>query len=83
MLTVDPHPLLELRAFVTVFPRPLRDMPSPPVLRGLLAPDAKAPDAPKEQHPVVQHRIVRHRSPSLASSHGLGGMKAEAADIAP
>jgi DNA/RNA-binding domain of Phe-tRNA-synthetase-like protein len=34
MLTVTPHPLLDLRAFVTEFPRPLADLPSPP---GLLA----------------------------------------------
>src|SRR4051812_40213671 len=27
MLTVDPHPLLDLRAFVTTFPQPLGEMP--------------------------------------------------------
>jgi DNA/RNA-binding domain of Phe-tRNA-synthetase-like protein len=43
MLTVDPHPLLDLRAFVTVFPRPLGEMPSTPELLALLAPAAQAP----------------------------------------
>jgi DNA/RNA-binding domain of Phe-tRNA-synthetase-like protein len=43
MLTLDPHPLLDLRAFVTTFPRPLGETPSPPELRALLTLDAVAP----------------------------------------
>jgi DNA/RNA-binding domain of Phe-tRNA-synthetase-like protein len=43
MLTVDPHPLLDVRAFVTAFPQPLGEMPSPPQLLDLLALDAPAP----------------------------------------
>ena len=43
MLSVDPHPLLDLRAFVTTLPRPLGEMASPPELLALLAPDAEAP----------------------------------------
>jgi DNA/RNA-binding domain of Phe-tRNA-synthetase-like protein len=43
MLTVEPHPLLDLRAFVTAFPRPLGEMPSPPEVRALLSLDAPAP----------------------------------------
>jgi DNA/RNA-binding domain of Phe-tRNA-synthetase-like protein len=43
MLTVDPHPLLDLRAFVTHFPRPLGEIPSSPELLSLFAPDAPAP----------------------------------------
>jgi DNA/RNA-binding domain of Phe-tRNA-synthetase-like protein len=43
MLTVDPHPLLDLRAFATEFPRPLESMPSPPELRTLLNTEAAAP----------------------------------------
>ncbi len=43
MLTVDPHPLLDLRAFVTHFPRPLGEMPSPAELLALLSLDAAAP----------------------------------------
>src|SRR6202045_4891544 len=43
MLTADPHPLLDVRAFVTLFPRPLGEMPSPPELQALLSLDAPAP----------------------------------------
>jgi DNA/RNA-binding domain of Phe-tRNA-synthetase-like protein len=43
MLAVDPHPLLDLRAFVTDFPRPVGEVPSPPELIGLIRPDAQAP----------------------------------------
>jgi DNA/RNA-binding domain of Phe-tRNA-synthetase-like protein len=43
MLTIDPHPLLDLRAFVTTFPRPLGDLPAPPEVVALLALDAPAP----------------------------------------
>jgi hypothetical protein len=42
-LTIDPHPLLDLRAFVTVFPRPLGEMPAPPDLVALLSLDTAAP----------------------------------------
>jgi DNA/RNA-binding domain of Phe-tRNA-synthetase-like protein len=43
MLTVDPHPLLDVRAFVTVFPRPLGELMSPAALLALLAEDAVVP----------------------------------------
>lgn len=43
MLTCDPHPLLDLGAFVTEFPRPLGEMPSPPELLALLQPGENAP----------------------------------------
>lgn len=43
MLTLDPHPLLELSAFITTFPRPLGDMPSSEELQALLVLDAPAP----------------------------------------
>lgn len=43
MLTVEPHPLLDLRAFVTTFPRPLGELPTPPELLDLLRLDAPAP----------------------------------------
>jgi DNA/RNA-binding domain of Phe-tRNA-synthetase-like protein len=43
MLTLDPHPLLDLRAFITTFPHPLGGLPSSPELRVLLALDAPAP----------------------------------------
>src|SRR5207302_5165510 len=43
MLTVDPHPLLDMRAFVTHFPRPLGEMSSPPELQAFLDLNAPAP----------------------------------------
>jgi DNA/RNA-binding domain of Phe-tRNA-synthetase-like protein len=43
MLTIEPHPLLDLRAFVTEFPRPLGETPTPPDLFALLAEGAAAP----------------------------------------
>ena len=43
MLRIDPHPLLEASAFVTTFPRPLGEMPSPTELLALLAEGAAAP----------------------------------------
>src|SRR5687768_1844806 len=43
MLAIDPHPLLDLRAFLTTFPRPLGEMPSPPELIALLSLEAPAP----------------------------------------
>ena len=43
MLTLDPHPLLDLRAFATTFPRPLGEMASS--LAEFLRPDALAPMA--------------------------------------
>ena len=43
MLTLDPHPLLDLRAFITIFPRVLGETPSSPELWALLAPGAAAP----------------------------------------
>ncbi len=43
MLRIDPHPLLDLRTFLTRFPRPLGEMPSPPELQALLTLEAPAP----------------------------------------
>ncbi len=43
MLTVTNHPLLDLQAFITEFPRPLADLPSPPALLAGLALEHAAP----------------------------------------
>jgi DNA/RNA-binding domain of Phe-tRNA-synthetase-like protein len=43
MLTLDPHPLLDLQAFVTAFPRPLGETPTPPAVADLLHLSAAAP----------------------------------------
>jgi DNA/RNA-binding domain of Phe-tRNA-synthetase-like protein len=60
MLVVDPHPLLDLRAFVTTFPRPLGEMPSPPGLRALLAADAPAPLTADDAVRSAVRDLLRH-----------------------
>jgi DNA/RNA-binding domain of Phe-tRNA-synthetase-like protein len=60
MLTLDPHPLLELSAFVTTFPRSLGDMPSSPELRALLALDAAAPLASDDAVRESVRALLRH-----------------------
>ena len=60
MLTVDPHPLLDLRAFVTAFPRPLGETPSPAELLALLAPDAPAPLRSDDAVREAVRALLRH-----------------------
>jgi DNA/RNA-binding domain of Phe-tRNA-synthetase-like protein len=60
MLTLDPHPLLDLRAFVTTFPRPLGDMPSSPELQALLALDALAPLHSDDNAREAVRTLLRH-----------------------
>jgi DNA/RNA-binding domain of Phe-tRNA-synthetase-like protein len=60
MLTVDAHPLLELRAFVTVFPRPLGEMPAPRELQALLALDASAPLHSDDGIREAVRQLLRH-----------------------
>src|SRR5262245_47852548 len=60
MLTADPHPLLDLRAFVTAFPRPLGEMPSPPELQALLSPDAPAPRPRDDAVREAVRKLLRH-----------------------
>jgi DNA/RNA-binding domain of Phe-tRNA-synthetase-like protein len=43
MLNADPHPLLDLRAFITQFPRPLGEMPTTPEITSLFNLAAAAP----------------------------------------
>jgi DNA/RNA-binding domain of Phe-tRNA-synthetase-like protein len=43
MLTIDPYPQLDLRAFAAEFPHPLGEMASPPDLLALLVLDGAAP----------------------------------------
>jgi DNA/RNA-binding domain of Phe-tRNA-synthetase-like protein len=42
MLTIDPHPLLDLHGFISLFPQPLGEMPAAP-LQALLHIEASAP----------------------------------------
>lgn len=61
MLTVDPHPLLEIHAFVAELPRPLGELPSPPELLAGLALDH--PDAPLRSDDGVRAAVrdlLRH-----------------------
>src|SRR5438270_85236 len=60
MLTVDPHPLLDLRAFVTRFPRPLGEMPSPPELHSLMTLAAPAPLRSDDAVREAIRRLLRH-----------------------
>src|SRR5947208_10843897 len=60
MLTIDPHRLLDLAAFVTEFPRPLGEMPSPPELLALLAPGAAAPLQSSDEVRQAVRDLLRH-----------------------
>src|SRR5215813_12256330 len=60
MLTVDPHPLLDLHVFETQFPRPLGEMASPPELQALLALDAPAPLRSDDQVRETVRQLLRH-----------------------
>jgi DNA/RNA-binding domain of Phe-tRNA-synthetase-like protein len=60
MLTIDPHPLLDLQAFATTFPQPLSAMPSPPALQALLALDAAAPLHSDDAVREAVRQLLRH-----------------------
>jgi DNA/RNA-binding domain of Phe-tRNA-synthetase-like protein len=60
MLAIDPHPLLDLRGFVTRFPRPLGEVPSPPDLQALLAVDAPAPFNSDDSVREAVRQLLRH-----------------------
>jgi DNA/RNA-binding domain of Phe-tRNA-synthetase-like protein len=59
MLTLDAHPLLDLRAFVTRFPRRLGEMPSTSELQALLALDAPAPVRSDDAVREAVRRLLR------------------------
>jgi DNA/RNA-binding domain of Phe-tRNA-synthetase-like protein len=60
MFTIDPHPLLDLRAFVTEFPRPLGESPTPPELFALLAEGAAAPLRSDDAVREAVRALLRH-----------------------
>jgi DNA/RNA-binding domain of Phe-tRNA-synthetase-like protein len=60
MLTVDPHPLLDLRAFVATFPRPLGELPTPPEVLALFGPDAPAPLRSDDAVREAVRALLRH-----------------------
>lgn len=60
MLTIDPHPLLDLRAFVTEFAKPLGETPSPPELMALLKADAAVPLQSDDTVREAVRALLRH-----------------------
>ena len=59
MLTVEPHALLDLRAFATDFPKPLGEMESPPELQALLSLGAAAPLASDDDVRTAVRDLLR------------------------
>jgi DNA/RNA-binding domain of Phe-tRNA-synthetase-like protein len=60
VLTIDPHPLLDLRAFISHFARPLGELPAPAEVLALLSAQA---DAPLRSNDVVREavrQLLRH-----------------------
>src|SRR5947209_5832461 len=58
MLTIDTHPLLDLVAFVSEFPRPLGEMPSPEEVRALLTLDPRgAQAAPLQADDAIRESV--------------------------
>lgn len=60
MLTIDPHPLLDLRAFITTFPSPLGQLPTSSELLGLLKPAATAPLSSSDEVRAAVRDLLRH-----------------------
>jgi DNA/RNA-binding domain of Phe-tRNA-synthetase-like protein len=60
MLSVEPHPLLDLCAFVTLFPRALGELPSTPALQVLLALEAPAPLHSDDRIRETVRHLLRH-----------------------
>jgi DNA/RNA-binding domain of Phe-tRNA-synthetase-like protein len=59
-LAAAPHPLLDLRAFITTFTRPLGEMPSPPELQALMKLDAPAPLRSADDVRDAVRDLLRH-----------------------
>jgi DNA/RNA-binding domain of Phe-tRNA-synthetase-like protein len=60
LLTEEPHPLLDLATFVTVFPRPLGEMASSAELLELLSGSHGAPMASDDQVRAEVRDLLRH-----------------------
>jgi DNA/RNA-binding domain of Phe-tRNA-synthetase-like protein len=63
MLTIEPHPLLELAAFVTTFPAPLGELTTSPAIQSLLSAAGAAPTAPLTADEAVRSAVrmlLRH-----------------------
>ncbi|MBM3993818.1 MAG: hypothetical protein FJ303_06655 [Planctomycetes bacterium] len=57
---IDPHPLLDARAFTTTFPRPLGEMPTPPDILALLSLQADAPLKSDDAVREAVRTMLRH-----------------------
>jgi DNA/RNA-binding domain of Phe-tRNA-synthetase-like protein len=60
MLTIEPRPLLDVQTFVTNFPQPLGQMPSPPALFALLDLNAAAPLHSDDRVRELVRDLLRH-----------------------
>jgi DNA/RNA-binding domain of Phe-tRNA-synthetase-like protein len=59
-MTIEPHPLLDLRAFVTVFPKTLGSLTSAAALLDLLSLNAQAPLRSSDQVRAAVRDLLRH-----------------------
>lgn len=59
-IAVDPHPLLEIGAFVTQLPRPLAEIAAPPAIAALCAPGATAAMAASDAIRSAVRDLLRH-----------------------
>jgi len=57
---IDPHPLLDARAFTATFPRPLGEMPTPPDILALLSLQADAPLKSDDAVREAVRTMLRH-----------------------
>jgi len=60
MLTIDPHPLLEVSAFSATYPAPLSDVATPARVRELFSPGASAPLSADDAARAAIRDLLRH-----------------------
>lgn len=60
MLEIEPHPLLDARAFVARYPKTLSELSTPGAISALLAPDADAPFASDDDVRKLVRDLLRH-----------------------
>ena len=85
MLTIVPHPLHDLRAFVTTWPQPLGSMESPAWLQELATVEAEAPFSPfddtikKSVRDLLRHGGLNPAGRSKPCSEYIRGVAAQEA----
>ena len=60
MITIEPHPLLDLQAFTTTFPRSLGEMTTPQEVLAYFAPGATAPLQSDDKVREAVRALLRH-----------------------